>query len=120
MQKEVTQDLSEEEIQNLTDDVIDAFGVNDAAVSIDTSYDITGSMSLDIPEALDDVEDLEQFLEENIADILGIDPSRVEVNLKARTYHVVFLRLKLIRKLVLFHTPSHLNRLLTRKVYRQV
>ena len=79
MTKPVTQDLTDEEIQSLIDDVVDAYGVDDSDVTVETSYDVSGNMTLNIPETLEDANSLEVFLEENLAEILGVDPSNVEV-----------------------------------------
>ena len=77
MQKDVTEDVNEDEIVS---DVAEAYGVDENDVTIDTTYEVTGTMTLEIPESWDDTAVLEAFLEENLADILGVDPSRVEVS----------------------------------------
>ena len=101
MQKDVTEDVNEDEIVS---DVAEAYGVDENDVTVDTSYDVTGTMTLEVPDSWDDTAVLEAFLEENLADILGVDPSRVLVSI----FHgaVTFLRSQWILLLALLHTQS--------------
>ena len=75
----MTQDLTDDEIQNIIDDVKDAYGVEDDDVTVDVTYDVEGTLDITIPDDVDQTE-LERFLEEQLADILGVPVSDVDVD----------------------------------------
>ena len=90
MEKTVTEDLSDEEINNIVDDVKDTYGVDDEDVSVDVSYDVSGEIDVTIPENVEPSE-LEKFLEEQLADILGVPESEVDVTIDPETGDVTYV-----------------------------
>ena len=90
MEKVVTQDLTDDEINDIVDDVKETYGVDDEDVKVDVTYDVTGEIDMTIPEDVDPAE-LEEFLEEQIADILGLPESAVDVTIDPETGKVTYV-----------------------------
>ena len=90
MEKAVTEDLTDDEIQDLVDDIKDAYGVDDDAISnVEVTYDVDGEMDVTVPDGVTDSE-LEEFLETELADILGIPKSDVDVTIDPETGDVTY------------------------------
>ena len=62
MDKTVTEDLTDEEIDEIKQDVIDSYGVNEDDVTVDVSYDVNGDMTVTIPEDGPSATELEDFI----------------------------------------------------------
>ena len=90
MEKTVTEDLSDDEIADVVNDIKDKYGVDDEDVTVDVSYDVNGGIDVTIPEDVDQTE-LEKFLEEQLADILGVPESSVDVTIDPETGDVTYV-----------------------------
>ena len=90
MEKAVTEDVSSEEIDSIVDDVKETYGVDDDAVTTEVTYDVKGDLDITVPEDVDTAE-LEDFLEEQLADILGVPESAVDVTIDPETGAVTYV-----------------------------
>ena len=78
LEKTVTESLSSEEVESIVTDVADAYGVDEEDVTVEVVYQTTGSMTVTIPDGAS-LEDLEESLEDEISELLGVHESNVEV-----------------------------------------
>ena len=90
MDKTVTEDLTDEEIDEIKQDVIDSYGVNEDDVTVDVSYDVNGDMTVTIPEDGPSATELEDFIATELADILGIDKNDITVSVDPETGVVTY------------------------------
>ena len=84
MNKDVTADLTDEEIQDIIDDAVNDFGVDEDDVQVDVSYEVDGTMNITIPDGVAE-EDLEEFIAKELADILGISEDQISVTVDPET-----------------------------------
>ena len=75
---DVTEGLTDEEIQDFTDYVEEAYGVQDGDVTSDVDYVATGSLTLDVPDWATE-EDVANAVQNSIAEELGVHPSVVTI-----------------------------------------
>ena len=78
LEKTVTETLSSEEVESIVTDVADAYGVDEEDVTVEVVYQTTGSMTVTIPDGAS-LEDLEESLEDELSELLGVHESNVEV-----------------------------------------
>ena len=81
---DVTLDASDLETQ-----IANEYGVDIDDVTIDTSYTVSGTIDIDIPEDVSD-DELQVILQDSIADALGVHSSDVEVNVDPSTGDVTY------------------------------
>jgi hypothetical protein len=84
MSKTVTESLSDDDVSGIEDEVADAYGVDPEDVSVDIVYETTGSIGLNVTGEVSD-EELEEALEDEIAALLGIHESNVDVQIQNGT-----------------------------------
>ena len=84
MNKDVTSDLTDEEIQDIIDDAVNDFGVGEDDVQVDVSYEVDGTMNVNIPDGVT-ADELEDFIAKELADILGISEDQISVTVDPET-----------------------------------
>ena len=78
LEKVVTASLTDEEISDLVSNVADAYGVDEEDVVLDVVYQTTGSMQVTLPADVP-LEEVEASLEDELAELLGVHESEIEV-----------------------------------------
>ena len=76
----VTQELSSEELKNMTETVKEQFGISDDEIVLETTYTLSGVLNVSLPEDVTEEEALEA-LEESLSELLGVHPSQIELSI---------------------------------------
>ena len=85
----VSEDFDQNTIDHLIEDVAEIYGVRTADVTADTIYTSSGSLSMTIPDDIP-LSEVEDVVATSIAELLGIHPQAIEVNVDAETGEVHF------------------------------
>ena len=90
--KVVNESLTSEEIAAILAEVADSFSVNDEDVDVSVVYETTGTINVTFSDDVK-VDDLEEVLEEELAELLGLHGSDIDVNVNLEngtiTYTIV-------------------------------
>ena len=80
---EVTQELSSEELKNMTETVKEQFGISDDEIVLETTYKLSGVLDVSLPLPEDGVTEEEalEALEESLSELLGVHPSQIELSI---------------------------------------
>ena len=89
LDKQVTEDLSQEELDDLVSYVEEELGIYPDNVEVDVVYEITGT--IEVEGSYEDAEALEQELEEALATALGIHISDVDVTVNPETGEITYV-----------------------------
>lgn len=88
---QVSDDLTTEEINEIIEDVEEEFDIYPGNVDVEVTYETSGTIALTLDENVDiDSEELEQALEESIAEILDIHVSDVNVEIDPETGDITY------------------------------
>ena len=80
LSKAVEESLDDSEVANITSEVAEAYGVEEEDVTVEIVYQTIGSINISFNETVDG-DALEEALEEEIASLLGVHESSVDVTL---------------------------------------
>ena len=80
LSKTVEESLDDSEVANITSEVAEAYGVEEEDVTVEIVYQTTGSINISFNGTVDE-DALEEALEEEIASLLGVHESSVDVTL---------------------------------------
>ena len=80
LSKEVSESISSDEVDDIQSEVANNYGVDEGDVRVDVVYQTSGTMSLENTDGVSE-EALEEALEDEIASLLGIHESNVQVNI---------------------------------------
>ena len=80
LSKDVTESLSESDLLDLQNEVVETYGVEEEDVIVEVIYETTGSVALENLEGISE-ELLESALEDEIANLLGVHENQVEVSI---------------------------------------
>ena len=80
---EVTQELSSEELKNMTETIKEQFGISDDEIVLETTYKLSGVLNVSLPLPEDGVTEEEalEALEESLSELLGVHPSQIELSI---------------------------------------
>ena len=82
--------LNTTELDDLTEEIAVEYGVDATSVDIEESYTFSGSLDIDeLPSDLSE-EELEELLEQSIADSVGLHVMNVDVNVDSETGEVTY------------------------------
>ena len=84
LSKSVDESLDSEDVVNITNEVAESYGVDEEDVTVEIVYQTTGSLNIVINGTTDE-DALAEALEEEIASVLGIHESSVEVTVENGT-----------------------------------
>ena len=84
LSKSVDESLDNEDVVNITNEVAESYGVDEEDVTVEIVYQTTGSLNIIINGTTDE-DALAEALEEEIASVLGIHESSVEVTVENGT-----------------------------------
>ena len=84
LSKSVDESLDSEDVVNITNEVAESYGVDEEDVTVEIVYQTTGSLNITINGTTDE-DALAEALEEEIASVLGIHESSVEVTVENGT-----------------------------------
>ena len=80
LNKEVSESISSDEVDDIQSEVATTYGVDEEDVRVDVVYQTSGTMALENIDGVSE-EALEEALEDEIASLLGIHESNVQVNI---------------------------------------
>ena len=86
--------LNTTQIEDLQNEIATQYNVDPESVTIDTTYKVTGTMNVEIPSegvTEEELEQIEQVLEQTIADSLGLHPKNIEVTVDPETGEVTYV-----------------------------
>lgn len=86
MTKTVDESIPPEEIDEMIDTIADAYGVDEEDVDVAVVYKTTGTIDITIDGDVP-IDELQSALEDEIADILGIHESMIEVSIVDGVVH---------------------------------
>ena len=84
LSKSVYESLDNEDVVNITNEVAESYGVDEEDVTVEIVYQTTGSLNITINGTTDE-DALAEALEDEIASVLGIHESSVEVTVENGT-----------------------------------
>ena len=82
----MNESLSQEEVDKIVSDVAEAYGVDKEDVQIEVVYETSGTIDVDITGDVSQQE-LEEAIQDELANLLGIHESKIEVSIKNGTAH---------------------------------
>ena len=86
----MTEAISPSEISDVENYLVEIFNVTEDEVTVDTSYKGTGTIDIDIPDDMGE-EEAESFIEEAIADALGLHVSEVEIHIDPESGEITYV-----------------------------
>ena len=78
LEGKVTQELSSEDLTNITETVKAQYGISDDEVQIETTYKVSGVLNVTIPKDVPEEEALEA-IENSLSELLGVHPSQIDL-----------------------------------------
>ena len=78
LSKAVEESLDDSEVANITSEVAEAYGVDEEDITVEIVYQTTGSINISFNGTVDE-DELGEALEEEIASLLGVHESSVDV-----------------------------------------
>ena len=85
----VVEDLSPNEVEELTNLAVDAFNVALEDVTTDVTYTTSGSMTLLIPDDISE-DEIVNAIESSLAEALGVHPHQIAVDVNMETGEVEY------------------------------
>ena len=84
LSKSVDESLDSEDVVNITNEVAESYGVDEEDVTVEIVYQTTGSLNIHVNGTTDE-DALAEALEDEIASVLGVHKSSVEVTVENGT-----------------------------------
>ena len=82
----MNESLSSAEVNNTVTIFAETYGVNPDDVTVSVAYEISGSMDMEITGAIS-TQELEEAIQDDLAELLGIHRSKIEVTSENGTIH---------------------------------
>lgn len=76
----VSNSIPSDEIEAYTSNVAELYGVDESDIEIVTTYEATGSMSVNIPQDISEIE-IRDAITNSVAESLGVHPSDIDVSI---------------------------------------